>query len=621
MTQNTIPLSRLEITGRIDDSTPYCVLAEIADAHGVSYDPSGFRNPNYIRDLIHHIENTDIVLVGPPYELRHLQYIVRFVNNRCEWRRPILNDAFTFLQQYRGNYYALPTSQNFGFGLQTPLNTHNFNACVLYKLCRHYGIYVIRDTSIEQMATAIRLLLHPAATLRNLLTERSVQAEKSLLINMLIRTPNFSDINISALTMDEGPHSNDSISYDILDTTQRHLREPGRAWKRIVPENNNEAVVLAAINYKMDLTSVASPIHEYQLLANSPYIPSDERLRIILQRNRNYIRLDVNFNPILPPSLYLEDDLRNLALNEGYLSNDFTHTTVYELLQLAYLSKTFYLGWHPNISNTETFFSCDELSELDENVVICYGCRDGNLTALRYNELTMAFQTARNFANPLVRGGFFEPIAIRKLKILTSHTRPGESLSASRERHQLYTVILDTEIFNDINNERARELRATFLAADASMQQRIQELITYLFEMAMYMRGWMGPRHEYPISSAPSTADQQYLIDQNTGMAMRRFEAGCNDLGSIGLSISRLPLLKYQSDGSRGGGEFVASADISQGFTIMDRISIVREGDTSRNTNSCIRLSSNWFAASAYRYMQVLGMVPPFRIENLRSIT
>lgn len=621
MSQNYITLSRLEITGRIDDQTPYCVLAEIGDAHGVNYDYAQFNNPNYIRNFIDSINTTDIVAVRPPYEHRQCQYIVRFINNRCEWRRQVLEEAFIFLQRYMGNNYSLPSDPNFRYGLQTPTSTSSLNACVLYKLCRHYGITVSRDITIEQMATAIRLLLQPVVVIRNLVTERSLRAEKALLINMLLRTPQFSEININTLNMDEGHHANDPVTYDILDTTQRHLREPGRAWKRILPESNNEAVVLAAINYKIDLTHANNPLFEYQLLANSPYIPSDEHLRRILQRNRNYLRLDINFNPILPPSLYLEEDLRVMALNEGYLAADFATATIYELLQVAYVSNTFYSGWYPTISNAGTLFSGDEILELDDNVIICYGCRNEQLTALRYSELTMAFQTAHNFVNPLVRNGFFEPISIRKLKIMTSHPRPGESIQASQERHQLYTTILETEIFNDINNERARELRTVYLAADAQIQQRMQQALTYLFEMAVYMRGWMGPRTDYPIERAPSDPAQQHVVDQNVTTAIQRFEGECYELGDPGRLILRLPLLRYQSEhpGLRPG-EFTASADSNQGLTIQDRITIVKEGDSSRNTNSCIRLSSNWFAASAYRYMQVVGMVPPFRIENLRSI-
>ena len=78
--------------------------------------------------------------------------------------------------------------------------------------------------------------------------------------------------------------------------------------------------------------------------------------------------------------------------------------------------------------------------------------------------------------------------------------------------------------------------------------------------------------------------------------------------------ILGLPLLHYR-------GEYIAASEHSMGLTITDRIRIVREGDSSNNVNSCIRLTSNWFATTAHRYMQVVGMPQPFNIEHLRSIS
>jgi len=136
--------------------------------------------------------------------------------------------------------------------------------------------------------------------------------------------------------------------------------------------------------------------------------------------------------------------------------------------------------------------------------------------------------------------------------------------------------------------------------------------MTDLLELSMYMRGWSGSG-PYPIREAP--VSNQHLVDINVTQSLAKFIDTCNNLGEIGLIILNLPIMKYIS------GTFQSSNDPSQGLTIRERLDIIKQGENINNTNSCIRLSSNWLAATYYYYCQIIGMVPLFNIEHLRSIS
>lgn len=613
---NHIVLSRLSITGLIDEYTPLVVLSEIADAHGITFDPNILSHPLYIRNLIDKIYTTELAAVAPPYTTRHYQYIGRFINKQCTtWRVASLLRAFEFLQHYMDNNYDLPAEPDFPLGVATPATPTSFNACILYKLCRHYNIHLGRMTTLAEMAMAIRLLIQPLPLLRNILLSRvNAVTTNANLVNMLMQGPEFVGIELPQDLVAPVSSPEETVTYASIELAQNNFSTSAALLRRVQPQTRSEAIVLAAINYKFDLSNVRDPIREYNLLSNVPYIPADPTVRDLLRRNRNALRLDIIFNPTLPPSLYNEETLRNLAIREGYRESDLQATRAYELLQIACLSNTFYAGYQEGITNRETPISMEPLDEIDNDVLICFGHKGTALTAMRYSELAGTFQHARNFVNPLVRLAVFEPLALRKLKLLASAPCPGESPDASRERQNLYNIMVETEIFYENNNTRARDLSDAYRRCNDLQKQEIQNCIYSLFELAMYMRGWDGITR-FPIAHAQTVnhGRAQGQIDISVTNAILRFEQKCVTLGTYGELILSLPLLQYR-------GDFVASTEPNQGLTIRDRVNIVKNGDSNANIASCIRLSSNWFAATAYRYMQVISVTPPFDIDALAHI-
>jgi len=103
-------------------------------------------------------------------------------------------------------------------------------------------------------------------------------------------------------------------------------------------------------------------------------------------------------------------------------------------------------------------------------------------------------------------------------------------------------------------------------------------------------------------------------VDIKVTSSIQRFETLCSNLNHIGILIRNLPLLRYQ-------GVFNPSRSERDGLTIDDRLRIVKEGNNTGNMASCIRMTSNWLAASAYRYWVLIGEPAPFTVEELREIS
>ena len=278
------------------------------------------------------------------------------------------------------------------------------------------------------------------------------------------------------------------------------------------------------------------------------------------------------------------------------------------------MSDTFYHGRQRNITNTQTPFLYEEINELDNDLIVCFGVQgdNGKMTAFRYMELGFLFKERRNFTNPLADNEIYPQISIAKLKNLCKLVRSGDDQDIIDERQRVYEAIANTELFTDASQTKARELYEMFEQSDDEAREKITSTVEKLFHLSMYMRGWSG-EGEYPISHAP--VDNQALVDLNVTNAVIESEQACSDLGNIGQIIMDLPLLKYY------GGEFFPNGVVENGRTITERLAIVKMGEDHDNYNSCIRISSNLFAMTAYRYMEILGMQRPFQPDRLRDIS
>ncbi len=600
---NVVILTRLDLVPDIDEDTPLVVLEEISYCHNVPHVVSRHNAIFFVN-----ITDNPIGTVHDPVHNDEWSTVARYVNPGQDWSILDLQRAYDYLLSWQRTEQPV-APKNFTFGPQIPGDPTRLNACVLYAICQANGIQTHRAHTIYQLATVCHMLAN------------RINYARTVLYNTISHVPHDGLLQLylaASMMMEEIPEpiggvSRDPSDYESLLGAIDSFSSKENLRMRIHPRNYPDAIVLAALNFNLDISSARDPIREYSLLYCNPedYIPDDPDLRELVRYNPHLIKLDEFFNPLLPVELYDENVLNDMARTEGYSLNDLRGESAYTLLQTAYMSYTFYHGRQPGIRNTRTPFLYEDVDELDNDLIICFGIQSAEImTAFRYIELGKLFKEHRNFVNPLVEEDTFPAIAIVKLKNLCQMIRATDTEEVIDERDLVYDAIINTELFTDATQEKARILFETHEQADSIGKAAIQDAILKLFKLSMYMRGWLGTG-EYPIERAP--VDNQAIVDLNVTQALREFEDACENLEEIGQQIMELPLLKY-----RAGGFQLTNQD--RGQTIAERVDIIKAGDDHTNYESCIRVSSNLLAVTSYRYMEVLGMGMPFQVDRLRDI-
>jgi hypothetical protein len=452
------------------------------------------------------------------------------------------------------------------------------------------------------------------------------------------------------------------VTYEQIATRQRTISRTG------VPMDELDAIVLGALLYQVDLWEHPEPMTAYRSLMTNRE-PSVE-----------IVRLDQRFQPLFPVELYNRDTLATFLTREGWVPVGLTGS-LYEMAQAAILIDNFYLGnrllcspitgnrslcspitgnrslcspitgnrslcspitgnrslcspitgnrslcspitgnrsLRSLLTSTETPIVGYEVDDLSDNMLICYGPRDGPLVPFCVDELSGAFTHSRSFANPAEPPGrqpWFPEHSIEKLWNTTNEIlngfRSGFTVPEMDSYRNLKRAIFDVRrVISDMGTAGS-QLLTTYNTSSTRVQAQIRDAFTKLEEMAMTMRGWVGTG-PYPVVETP--VDNEEAVITRCNYRIGEFVMACEQLGDIGVMIKNLPLVRWNGDVSK----FVASSSTSSGLTIADRIAIVEQR---RGIESCIRISSNYFGSSSHRYMSIIGMTPLFEIRALRNIS
>jgi hypothetical protein len=598
-------ISRLKIIGEIDCDTPEIVLKEICICSGIKF-----------TEDVKKISNNATQKISLNYEndANSLRIIARYVNPNCNnWRRENLLKAFLFLKNFENDEISFE-NPDFTSGLQTPENTKSLNACVLYKLCKKYSLKTCKNSSLADMASLFKLFLQlKSPSVKNSLQtkiydEIRFYSNPSELINLyqIIGKP----LNIQKVKSQKRKN----YTYEEYSRTADRI-ENG------VPKNALEAIVFVALNHKIDISSCEDPFLEYQLIIKNPYFPFDKNL---LQRMRETELhpdsllnpyLNCFFNPNLPENMYSPRDLITLFSNEGEKNENVENEDYYSFLQVSYLTETFIHGKQSdNCNENNTFLENIKDKEYDE--VVLFGIRNINspFKAYTYAELTDTFSNYKRFSDPITNEIFSEAAIERLYKLTQKDRRRTESEEAYSSRIELGEEIERVKIYMNTNNKCVEDFLKKYESLDEVGKEKVEHSLNLLLQCAMYMRNWDGVS-DYPLTSEQTNfdAERQIVVDTNVTNSLIEFEKSLDNLKPYNLNLLKLPLMQYQH------GNFTTSNDEAEGLTIQDRIRIVRGGEN-ETMNSCIRLSSNKFTATAYFYMVLIGFRIPFSISEVSQI-
>ena len=622
MSEVSVELSRLLITGSITQDTPLCVLLEIADAHGINYSVDDLNDKHFSHHLLSTINQTKIKnIIYPISNIKHWKYLARFINKYIPWSRNKLVVAYEYLTNISSEILNLDKIPlEFNHGLQTVENPYSLNACVLYRICRNYNINLCYQTTINHMTYAIKLL----RTDTNILISKSrhfieKEAKHSDLVNMLLNLPK-QNIPEKQIIKDYSEQPSPVTNYNILTGLHKQLTNVKMLQERVVPSTVDGSVALAAINFGIDISKSKYPLEEYEILKSKhrfDYKPSDKWLNYWYGENPDIFNLNTTFNPLFPIGYYDKKHLIDLAKREGYTDKEINSNNPYELLQLAYTSETFYQGVTPNLKEKETIINLDKLDEIPYGQLLSYGQRDILLRPITMEELIEMFNANQNFTSPFGAEKIFSATAINKLKyILQCPHGPNPSIRITPETLKIRNDLL--EIINCIqlkyDDKSSYELISTYKNADSKTKNAIKKTFDILLLLSMQMRGMLNEKDKYPIEIAIVLEENKGQVALNVTKSIESFQNSCKSLGKIGTIINNLPLVKYKD------GVYQPSISKDEGLTIGERIDIVKEGENSKNIKSCIRMSSNWLASSAHKYIKVLGFPNPFDIFKLSHI-
>jgi hypothetical protein len=619
-----VPLSRLDITGPLYDYTPLCVLIEIAEAHGIFYESDDLDKVGFAKQLIQSINQTPVPKIEET-RVTDRKYIARYVNKHTQWPPTKLLSAYHFLMQFSHTEDPLSLIPNpFISGAQTPTLIDSINACVLYKICIQHQLHITYHTSINQMANAVQMLrMSSDSIFRRAKSFLERDAKRADLINILLLSPyeiKDPEPTLTPSIINFNDYHKVVCSYEFLQRLHNSLYNIKVLQERMDPSTDSGAIALSAVNYLIDISRAREPLIEYKLLKISGrtyYTPADPWMAYWYERNPILFDLSVTYNPIFPIEYY--PNLDTLVRNQGFTDPDLTRSTHSELLQMAYVTETFYLGLMPNMKSKETAIELDPVDDVPYGELLCYGAMEGPFQPVTMNELIHLFSANQNFTNPFSDDSVFSATALNKLKLITKSSNgpyhKSLSLSSLEVRNRLYEIIVEVEILLRNNDEPTRTFIFAYRSSSPDTKQVIIKTFTELLHLGMYMRGWLGPGHEFPVLKAPVPPDKEAEIALQITKSISEYERLCRSLGKIGFQLNNLPLVKYRDS------HYQVSTNSLDGFTIQDRIEIVKQGDRSNNIASCIRLSSNWICTTAHKYLIALGQPAPFDIFNLRHIS
>jgi hypothetical protein len=259
---------------------------------------------------------------------------------------------------------------------------------------------------------------------------------------------------------------------------------------------------------------------------------------------------------------------------------------------------------------------------------VSYGIVDDkSLVVYLVRELAEHFQTSRSFSNPQRINELYSDVSIQKLRLIcTNRVNNSKIPNVSRiENQNLLNAISFVELCNQTNTAEAISLNKMYKESSTKDQESIELTLHLLLELGMYMRGWKAGSQnteKYPLQASETgfDPDDQGRVDLNVTTAITRYENQIEGLPHhLRNQVENLPLVRATNN--QKGITFQASSNTEQGLTINDRIKIVKTGETSAASYSCIRLSSNWLTASAWYYTVAIGRSAPFEIEFLAQIS
>lgn len=612
----------------IGPETPRCVLDEWAETLGIQ--PGVYTSAQLVallHDRNHLLASTSVPPTGPSTP-EHWSRFAQFLNPRCKWTQTAL------LQAWNRVGWALqdgPVRAPEGeVGWPTTRCPRKVPVTLAYGCLVGRGVYVPSTATPSQLAELLHLSKAPIG-------EAGI---RKAVLTLLHARPQ-SALSVWSFLVEQ---SKDLLAerYVPGDTQGERLRVLFQRWESRLfkaelyePRTHDEAVLMAAMQYGVDIHLAVNPLNEYTHLVLSiaehagrsrghiwgcvQYShPVDPSLAVWTARNPSALSLAQRYVPVFPVELWPHDAAKDLAERWGKSATHTGHTmTVPEYLQWRSVAHHFYAGLPRAPTNAQTPVDLTDVASLPNTDAVAYGNEEQGYAVMGWQELQRWLENTRQPSWPGASGGTV-PMDEHALAQL-------ERLAQDRQWYALVQAIRGVK--EDASEERqaVKVLVQAYHEASHAERQTIDTVLWTWLYMGMAMRGWkaeppasvMGlskaalyittpfPLHETSVEPG-DTLDVR--IHRWTQLLYDALDA-CPPAWHARLAKARLYLF---SD-----GQYLPAHDRDQGLTLEDRLRVLMRTDS---VHACVRLSSNWMCSSAYYYLTQLGGAVPFSIRDLERV-
>lgn len=601
-------LRRLNITGPLDEhSTPIEVIGQCMTSHGLEPEWDRLKDAMDVRyrrkciSKLMELPSMIITMDSPTPSKREMGRAVRYINRQTVFTdvRSVV-EALEFLLEWEREedmWGKIDGESGGGYGPIVEGATRNIDCTMIYKICKKRGLQTHPEHTLEDMRNLLLLEKTPREKLRDLFVDRIHVMSSSELINCFERLiPRGFDFGWK--------------SYFDLYPVRREVDGCLDPLNIKFPTTNHEAVIMAARNFKVNIIQSRTPLMEYGLLLKGGLVersfPVDSVLQDLLNNDPYALRTDQRFFPELPEYVYQKEDLRKMAMEEGW-TDEPSH---YNFLREVYEKKTFFAyGKGPMkgiIPENETLkIELTPYTEEDPLNLVFWGSRvkPQNLICFTWSELSMTFEHYKEFRNPVGKGGvLFDNFSIRKLLILSR--KPCINKLIADRRKRLATIIEKIVLSNHDRMERMREIRESILSNE-STREEMKSLFEHLYQITTAMR------------TDPEGDTNMEAIQNEVGLRLIDLESKLSEVAmKTKETFLNLPIVIYHPNEAR----FSMSEEGFEGYTVGGRLRIVYEGEGTKAMSSCLRLSSNWFLSSVCFYQAEFGFPVLFDITRLVHI-
>lgn len=580
-------LRRLNITGPLNETTtPIEVIDQCMTSHGLEPVWERLRDATdvrYRKKCISRLMEVPpvVITIDTPPSRRELGKAVRYIN--CKTVFSDVGKIEMCLRRLSEWETDVEMPEEGVSGPLTELDPGSLDCTMIYRLCVRRGLKTRPEHTVEEMRWLLTMSrVHPER-LRDLVVEKVGGMSSVEVINLFER--------------------HIPRKFDFTRASFYELHSPRDDV--VFPRTEHEAVILAARNFRLNITDSRDTFSEYSSLLRGGDL-LDPRLRGKMDVDPYALRTDQRFFPELPEYAYYPETLRRLAVEEGWYSEEDSGTC-YKFLRRVYFEKTFFAfgrGPMAGVVPENESLKIELTSYMDEDPLnlVLWGCRTEpqRMTCFTWGELLMTFEAYGDFRVPVETSRvFFEPSSIRKLVILAR--KPCINKIIADRMRRLVMVIEKIILSNNSYMETMRITRGR-LNEIPEFKNQFRELLDMLYRVSLEMRGGAGGLDTGDLETVSTNVELelvelQALVDR-VGEEVRRMFLG-------------LPIVIYSH------GKFSRCEERFEGYTIGGRLKIVYEGESTSAMSSCLRLSSNWFLSTVYYYQTEFGLPTCFDITAL----